>query len=176
LINSNPDVDDADDDGLSVWFALWNLKIIEITMRKAKAFSKAEGGNSHLQEASRKEQQTILEATAHYERFKKSASLPAYYLNKARLRKAADIYRTLSTDKLRPTRRISPAHTPLRPAPFTQLNLNSIDHAKPKSRLTLQRGEDNSQHTVSPNSAWGQLLGQIRAFKARFDELMTIRS
>lgn len=120
----------------------------------------------------------MLEATANYERFKKSASLPAYYLNKARIKKAAEIYRTLSTDKLKVTRRLSPAHTPMRAVPLNQLNLNSIDSVKPKSRLTLQRTQDSTQHTPSSshNSAWGQLLSQIRSFTSRFEELFVIRS
>jgi hypothetical protein len=145
-------------------------------MRNAKTFSKTQSSSGYQQTAdmTRKEQQILLEATAKYDRFKKSASLPAYYLNKTRLKKITEIYRTLSTDKLRLSSksRHSPAHThtPSRPAPFTQLNLNALEHPKPKSRLTLHRSENTPQPqpSLTGNSAWGQLVSQLRCFGDRF--------
>lgn len=101
-------------------------------------------------EATRKETLLQLDATQKYEKFKKSASLPSYYMNKARLKKITEIYRTLSSDKLHlhsasKSRRQSPTHA-VDPrlslhTPFNTININAYleSQAKPK-RLTLQRG------------------------------------
>jgi hypothetical protein len=49
----------------------------------------------------KKEQQNQLDVTQKYKRFKKSASLTPYYLNQSRLNKITNIYRSLTTDKIR---------------------------------------------------------------------------
>ena len=141
-------------------------------MRNTKSFSKTQNTTNYQSNAdvSRKEHQILMEASAKYDRFKKSASLPSYYLNKTRLKKITEIYRTLSTDKLRLSSksRHSTAVTPPRQAaPLTQLNLNSIDNAKTKNKLTLQRGE-NAINSHNSNSAWTQLISQLRGLTHRF--------
>lgn len=50
-----------------------------------------------MNEMVRKEQQMQLDVTQKYNRFKKSASLPSYYINQARLNKITNIYRSLTT-------------------------------------------------------------------------------
>jgi hypothetical protein len=120
-------------------------------MRNAKQSGKSNTSHyNKTMELSRKEQQVQLEATLKYERFKKSSSLPTYDLNKARLKKITEIYRTLSSDKINlhtsKSRRNSPSLTPEKrntyhPSAFTPLNLNSLElHSKQKNKLTLQRG------------------------------------
>jgi hypothetical protein len=80
-----------------------------------------------------------------HSQFKKSSSLPIYYLNKARMREITDIYRSMSTDKITVqaarTRRNSPTLTPDKPkTPFSQIQPNCGTDSKQKARLTLQRG------------------------------------
>ena len=141
-------------------------------MRNTKSFSKMQNStNFHINaDVSRKENQILMEASAKYDRYKKSASLPSYYLNKTRLKKITEIYRTLSSEKLRHSSksRLSQALTPPRQTlPFTKLNLNSIDNNKQKNKLTLQRGE-NAQSSHNSNSAWTQLLSQLRSLTHKF--------
>jgi hypothetical protein len=83
----------------------------------------------------KKEQQMQLDMTQKYNRFKKSASLQAYYVNQARLKKITTIYRSLTNDKLRThsaskSQRQSNLHVPEKRSqpsnPFTQSSLNSL--------------------------------------------------
>lgn len=120
-------------------------------MKLGKSNSK-QNTAGRISEIGKKEQQLQLDATQKYNKFKKSASLQVYYLNQARLRKITNIYRSLTTDKIRTinnskSQRNSLAHTPEKKniqqcSPFTQATMNSFldSHGKPKQKLTIQRG------------------------------------
>ena len=86
-------------------------------MNSSKVVSKFNLFNQKNNDISHKEKALQLDATQKYQRFKKSASLQPYYLSQARLKKITEIYRTLSSDKLRvgsesKSRRNSQVHTP----------------------------------------------------------------
>lgn len=86
-------------------------------MSSSKVLNKFNLFNQKNNDLSHKEKALQLDATHQYQRFKKSASLQPYYLSQARLKKITEIYRTLSTDKLRlasesKSRRNSQVHTP----------------------------------------------------------------
>lgn len=70
-------------------------------MRQNKFTSKVSANQQKQLEIQYREHAVQLDATQKYDKFKKSASMPAYYLNQARLKKITEIYRTLSTGKLR---------------------------------------------------------------------------
>lgn len=137
---------------------------------QTKKFSRSPAQNNKIGEPARKELQLQLEATQKYEKFKRTASLPNYYLTKARLKRIAQVYRTLSSDKLTiqtaNSRKRSPSPTPEkhnnRHAPFTPLNLNSNEKANPKGRLVIQRGSENAQVPQSTNYLWTQINLKLR--------------
>jgi hypothetical protein len=81
--------------------------------------------------------------------FKKSSSLPIYYLNKERIREITEVYRSMSTDKITTqtakTRRNSSGLTPEKQkTPFTPLHSNFMVETKQKGKLTIQRGRENT--------------------------------
>ena len=100
------------------------------------------------------EQQMQLDVTQKYNRFKKSSSLSAYYLNQARVKKISSIYRSLTTDKIRvysssKSQRRDSVCTPekkcMQNSPFTQASMNSFleSQGKGKQKLTIKRGSEN---------------------------------
>ena len=56
---------------------------------QTKKFSRSPAQNNKISEPARKELQLQFEATQKYEKFKRTASLPNYYLTKARLKRIA---------------------------------------------------------------------------------------
>jgi hypothetical protein len=153
---------------------LFSLDAIEFKGYRNRSMSNAKSTakphtSSCYQRNDLREHQEQMEVTAKYTRFKKSASLPAYFLSQARLKKITQIYRTLSTDKLHLSAKSRPSPLPHpHPVPFTPLKLNSLDHSKPKPKLTLQRGDNSATQPQSSSLAWGQLACQLRALTGRF--------
>jgi hypothetical protein len=86
-------------------------------MNSSKVLNKFNLYNQKNNDLSHKEKGLQFDASHKYQRFKKSTSLQPYYLSQARLKKITEIYRTLSSDKLRlasdsKSRRNSQPHTP----------------------------------------------------------------
>lgn len=143
-------------------------------------------------ELSHKEKALQLDATQQYQRFKKSASLQPYYLSQARLKKITEIYRTLSSDKLRhnsdsKSRRQSQVHTPEKKPIYSNnaiahVNINSFleSTAKAKQKLTLKRERENQPPTAVPyhekedNSV--QIMTKIKILSSKMEDIVKFKS
>lgn len=135
----------------------------------------------------KKEQQMQMDATQKYNRFKKSASLPAYYINHARLKKITSIYRSLTADKVRThstskSQRQSNVHLIEKKGqqnhPFVQSSLNTFlgRDGKPKQKLTLQRGTENKPPSKDGNEDYMRLLVKIKGYSLKLRDLSEKKS
>lgn len=113
-----------------------------------------------------------------HSQFSKSASLPLYFLNKARIQEITHAYRSISTDKIlthstRPSTALTPSKTR---TPFAQRQ-PSQNNDKQKARLTIQRGRENTGNTKKETSgSWAELTIKLRSISDRFQVLLDTRS
>lgn len=108
--------------------------------------------HSLVPELAKKNQPTRSSTHSH---FKRSSSLPIYFLNRARIKDITHAYRSNTIDKLsRPnTRRKSPLlATENHRMPFAQRN-QPTPTDKSKNRLTIHRGRENTAQ-AEPNGSW----------------------
>lgn len=133
----------------------------------------------------KKEQQTQLDVTQKYNRFKKSASLTPYYLSQARLNKITSIYRSLTTDKIRAhshsnsQRNSQPSNNKKQhPSPFAQVTLNSfVDRdSKAKQRLTIDKGAENHPPIGSASDQHIQLAVRMKSLSSKLSDILQLRA
>lgn len=132
---------------------------------------------SHTADLSKK---ALIDRSSKHSHFKKSSSLPNYYLNKDRVKEITDVYRSMSTDKIMTqsakTRRNSPNFiSEKRKQPFSALHSNLANEVKQKTKLTIQRGRENTNH-AEPSGSWAQLAIKLRSITDRLQELLMNKS